>query len=253
MRQYIRPALDAKTIKAFAKWTKSIKRKRKPETKKAEATRLWENHRATKARERSLNTLFSMNGDSTRCMYCEHDQALVHKNGKRVGIVDHWEPQQRAPERTFDWTNHFLACKRCNSDLKSAEFPCDLLGQPLLLHPVDDNPLHDVEYEPSTGDFKQVTPKGGETIKLFQLNDFSALRKSTWKALIGSLREYDAAIGCGDVRKADEVKRDWLSLEDFRSILNYLVKIALGPSGHILTDPDIPDIVRRRDPLKTWR
>ncbi|HRI70069.1 MAG TPA: hypothetical protein PK156_37825, partial [Polyangium sp.] len=67
------------------------------------------------------------------------------------------------------------------------------------------------------------------------------------------LREYDVAIRAGDFTKANEIKSDWLKLEDFRSLLNYLVKIALGPLGDILTGPDIPDIVRRCDPLATWR
>lgn len=253
MRQYTRPDLHKHTTNYFAQKTNHIKRKRKFERKVAEAKRLWDNHKSTSARTECIAKLRQMNSDLMHCMYCEHDQAIVTKNGKQVAIVDHWQPRAKAPERTFDWTNHFLACHRCNTDLKGEDFPTDSSGQPLLIHPVNDNPLDELEYQPSSGDFKELTPKGKETIDKFRLNDFSAMRKQVWNALLESLREYDAAQVQGDTIRAHEIKASWLNLKDFRSILHYFVKIALGPSGTHLTGPDIPDIVKRHNPVATWR
>ena len=259
MRQYTRPTLNAHSNKYFTTWTKSIKRKRSQVTKTKRAKHLWDNHLNTKARRNAVEQLREMNGNIMNCMYCEHDKAIVIKKDgvtkKRTehAIVDHWQPKTKAPERTFDWANHFLACYRCNTSLKGNEFPLDSTGQALLIHPVDDNPLDNLEYNPSSGEFAPVTPKGDKTIEVFQLEEFSAMRKLVWAGLLESLREYDSALVQGDAVRADEVKNQWLKLEDFRSLLNYLVKIALGPSGNILTGPDIPDIVKRCDPLTKWR
>jgi uncharacterized protein (TIGR02646 family) len=253
MRQYTRPDLNKRTVDYFTKATTRIKRKRKFQTKVAEAKRLWDNHKCTSARIESVAKLLKMNGELMHCMYCEHDQAIVMKNGKQLAIVDHWQPRSNAPERTFDWTNHFLACKRCNMDLKGADFPTDSAGQPLLIHPVNDNPLNELEYHPSSGDFKELTAKGKETIDKFQLNDFSDRRKLVWNFLLVSLREYDTATTQGDTIRANDIKANWLKLQDFRSILHYFVKIALSPSGDYLTGPGIPDIIRRHDPIATWR
>ncbi len=252
MRQYTRPDLDKCTADDFLARTRKIKRKRK--TKVAEAKRLWDGHKKTSARKESVAKLCQMNGGIMRCMYCEHDQAIVKdKRGKEQTIVDHWQPRIKAPERTFDWTNHFLACYRCNTVLKGDDFPLDHSGQPLLIHLVDDNPLNHLEYEPSSGEFKELTPKGKKTMDLFCLNDFCSIRKLVWISLIELLREYDSACHRGDSARAQEIMELWLELKDFRSILHYLVKIALGPSGDILTGPDIPDIVQRRNPLATWQ
>src|SRR5438094_89774 len=45
--------------------------------------------------------------------------------------IDHYCPIAEKPLATFEWTNHLLACSRCNSHAKRGLFPRDSLGNPL--------------------------------------------------------------------------------------------------------------------------
>lgn len=96
-----------------------------------------------------------------RCMYC----------GDSFGTdIDHFEPISRAPLRTFDWLNHLLACKFCNSNCKRAFYPCDHLGDSLLIDPTREDPLDHLKLILQSGRYHHLTPKGETTIHVFGLN-----------------------------------------------------------------------------------
>lgn len=244
MRRFVRPVLDPAVRPYYLKWTRSITRKRTARGRSVEAHRLWKQVRSTRVMEAVVAQLRVMNAHLTMCMYCEHDRATACKNGKWRAIIEHWEPIAEAPHRAFDWKNHFLSCHRCNSLLKGRDFPRDPSGQPLLIHPVDDNPALHLRFVPSNGEFKPQnnSEKGDTTIQFFQLWEFDKSRRGVWDALVKGLRAFHEAHLRGDVLVADAIRRDILG-HDHRSLLGYLVEIARGPSGDLLTAPDIPGIV----------
>lgn len=253
MRQLSRAPLGTHAQRYYQKWTKKIKLKRLSKRRAEEAHRLWDQGRSTVAVHDAVALLRQMNNELNTCMYCEHDRATAFKNGTWRAIIEHWEPIDRAPLRAFDWDNHFLSCHRCNSFLKETDFPIDAAGQPLLLHPVNDNPSVHLELEPSNGKLKarNGSVKGDTTVTFFQLDEFNKSRRAVWDFLIKELQGYDRAIAGGDSTRADAIKCDILGC-DHRSLLGFLVDIALGPSGPVLTTPDIPDIVRRHN-VGSWR
>jgi hypothetical protein len=95
--------------------------------------------------------------------------------------VDHYCPISQAPLSTFDWTNHLLACSRCNSHAKRSLFPRDEYGNPLIIDPTIDDPWEHIRLAPSTGEYVAVTPKGQTTIELLLDTDLLARgRRAAW-------------------------------------------------------------------------
>lgn len=244
MRQVARVTLPAPGPTYFAEKTKLIVRKRKVTTKRKEARRLWKQAHGTLAMKAAVGALLQMNSKLPWCMYCEAETATTLKKGQRLAIVDHWEPIKEAPQRAFDWDNHFLACQRCNGFFKHSAFPRDAAGNSLLIHLVNDVVDDHLEYEPSNGKFvaKVGSNKGNTTLDFFQLRDFDGSRYSVWTAVIEHIREYDRAIATGDQNRADMV-RMYVSESRHRSVVHRLVTIAGGPHGGALTAPDIPALV----------
>lgn len=258
MRQLTRPTLGPRTLRYFADKTRQIRRKRKQARWVEEAHRLWTQGRSTKAVRDAVELLHVMNDGLDTCMYCEHDRATVYKNLTRRAIIEHWEPVARSPLRTFDWTNHFLACHRCNSFLKETEFPTTATGAPLLLHPVDDDPMAHLTFIPSTGALRArdvpphpPSPKGEKTIETFHLEDFDKSRKAVWMFHLALLEDYDREMSAKNHTAAEEIKKEILG-SDHRSILYHLVTIALGPNGATLTTANMPTIVSRYN-VGSWR
>ncbi len=252
MRQIIRLPLPKRTANLYQRWTVSIQRKRKPSTRKAEADRLWNQARGTKAMMGAVLVLRKMNNNLQTCMYCEHDTATALKDGKWRAIIEHWEPRAEAPERAFDWDNHFLSCHRCNTFFKGSDFPRDPSGAPLLLNPVDDDPELHLEYEPSNGAFAPLggSPKGDKTIRFFDLQQFDGSRVSVWEAVIEHLRKYDRALKRGDRVRADRL-RAFVVESCHRSVIMRLVQVARGAYGDVLTAPDFPALVTAHA-VETW-
>jgi hypothetical protein len=245
MRHFVRPSLPQASQAYFDAKTRKIKAKRKAQTRKAEADRLWKHGRSTKAVMGAVDTLRTMNSLLSHCMYCEHDHATAFKDNKWRSIIEHWEPVVEAPHRTFDWNNHFLACNRCNSMIKHDEFPRDANNNPLLLHPVNDNPTGHLELLPSTGELRALngSVKGRKTVDFFQLDDFSSSRASVWEASIRFLIAYDKHVSSGAQQQADLAKKHLLH-QGHRSVVAHLVNVAAGPNGAVLTDPAIPTIIQ---------
>ncbi|WP_407937114.1 HNH endonuclease [Kineosporia babensis] len=78
----------------------------------ADARRAWKNAKAERSSVRSM--LQSMAAGRHRCMFCGDSEGSA---------IDHYQPIAHLPARTFDWSNHLLACTHCNSNFKRDRFP----------------------------------------------------------------------------------------------------------------------------------
>ena len=96
-----------------------------------------------------------------RCMYCGDNQGTD---------IDHFEPVRVNPLRTFDWSNHLLACSLCNSHLKRDLFPLADDGTPLLIDPSSEDPAVHLHLSLAAGVYMHLTDRGQATIEVFGLN-----------------------------------------------------------------------------------
>jgi uncharacterized protein (TIGR02646 family) len=65
-----------------------------------------------------------------KCVFCE-----CIPDTSNYGEIEHFYPKSLYPEKTFDWSNLFWSCKRCNNP----KLNYDTLTLPFL-HPANDNP-----------------------------------------------------------------------------------------------------------------
>lgn len=102
-----------------------------------------------------------------KCASCEAPKAAT---------VDHFWPKSLYPQRMFVWDNLFPACRDCNSE-KRAEFPLDA-GRPVLLNPVDDEPLDHFRWDHVTGEcsYAPTDRRAQETHRGFALDRLKAER-----------------------------------------------------------------------------
>lgn len=123
-----------------------------------------------------------------RCCYCE-----IYADRSSSGVIDRFRPRGSAPGRSgyrpisywhlqADWRNLYWACATCNR-YKADRFP--LLNepapfglpyeeivhweQPVLLDPCRDNPDDHLAFL-EDGSVEGITPRGSETVMLFDLN-----------------------------------------------------------------------------------
>lgn len=162
----------------------------------AVARRRW--RRASTERARLRDALCRMCATIERCMYC---------GDNRGTDIDHFEPISRAPARTFDWSNHLLACSSCNSNAKRDQFPCDDKGECLLVNPTTDDPYDHLRLKLSTGTYHPLTPKGEATIRVFQLNrpDLCRGREIAFPRSQAMLRDYLRMKKDGDEHGAERM------------------------------------------------
>ncbi len=122
-----------------------------------------------------------------KCAYCE--SRISHID---YGHIDHFRPKSEARFRhlTFDWSNLFLACPRCNGpEHKGTHFPEQNEGGPPI-NPCDDIPdehldfFYDSQCGVATATYK--TERGRVSIDLFGLNrpDLRAHRSKSVKTFI---------------------------------------------------------------------
>lgn len=90
--------------------------------------------------------------------------------------IDHFEPISETPSKTFEWPNHLLACKSCNSNYKRDQFPRGADGTPLLIDPTREDPHEHLRLELKTGRYRALTTRGTETIRVFGLNEDDLVR-----------------------------------------------------------------------------
>lgn len=199
MRRFDRSDLPSHSQRYFAQWTRQIGQKMSNAEQATESDRLWKQGRRTKAVQDAAAQLVQMNDQLPWCMYRERGESSITIKGIPSVIIDHWEPTNRSPSRTFDWHNLFMACEPCNTRLKGTSFPEDASG-PLLLHPVNDDPMLHIEFLPSNGEFKEKnnSAKGRETIEKFKLKRFNDERRDIWTLTVAALQGYDKAIHSGN-------------------------------------------------------
>lgn len=254
MRRLTRPELRDEDKAKLTQLSDEVRRCPDHAAKVRCAEARWRETRGHAYRRQLAKKLYQMNGNHKICMYCEYNESLVvrEEQDRISATIDHWEPRGETPERAFDWSNMFASCEICNTRLKGTQFPRDALGQPLLLHLVDDE-IHDhVVFEPSNGALKEknASVKGEKTLDLFDLRRFERRRIGVWSLLLVYLKRYDALVAANDQTHAAATKADILDLP-FPSLRTYLVQIALGPNGDLLTAPEIPGIVKRHN-IGAW-
>ncbi|MFD6325792.1 HNH endonuclease [Streptomyces sp. NPDC058442] len=145
-------------------------------------------------------TLAEMAPGVERCMYCGDNQGTD---------IDHFEPLSRAPLRTFDWSNHLLACSLCNSHQKREAFPVDPRGRPLLIDPSSEDPADHLHLVLAVGEYLPLTPGGEATCEVFGLNRGVLVRgrRKVYRITRLCIEEWLRAHEKGD----DEGVREWTS------------------------------------------
>lgn len=157
-----------------------------------------------------MKTVFKSDGPPfyMKCAYCElkivpgqygqidhwRPKGGVRDLGnKRVMILrddGHSEPHPGYYWLAYDWRNLLLACEECNGSRNSGT-PAGLIGKgsrfpvrgfrarkmgeeqredPLLLHPVNDEPSEHLYADPKDGLLDPLTPRGETCIRVFGLN-----------------------------------------------------------------------------------
>lgn len=176
---------------------------------------------ATAAKEEIRSLLEQMAPGVLRCMYCLDSRGTD---------IDHFAPKAHFPLRTFCWHNHLLACSHCNSNLKRDAYPCDTLGQCLLINPSVEDPAEHIRLEPVTGEYRAVTPsgdpslKGKVSIRIFGLNDRPELvmgRRSAYIKCQTMLVAWHQKFRAGDHHRAEEIALA-LCHDPFADVLRFL-------------------------------
>jgi uncharacterized protein (TIGR02646 family) len=208
----------------------------------AEAKRLWE-LQTNKAFDEIRLSLRAMASGVERCMYCEDSEGTA---------IEHFWPKAGYPHRAFDWENYLLACSRCNSNFKRDQFPLDPAGQPLLLNPVDEEPMDHLAFSPSTGRYEPWTDKGRSSEEVYGLNreTLTRGRRDAWTALEQLLVRYGEVKTGGDDARAGRIER---TVRDypFAGVLAALLHIAAGP-GAVLVDSAFLRAIQENPEIHGW-
>jgi len=164
-----RVSLPARAQRSLVLRTANLRRV--PRTQQARIARSrW--HGAVELRADLLVVLDTMAHGRRCCNYCSDCLGTT---------VDHYCPISEAPLSTFEWTNHLLACSRCNSHAKRSLFPRHEYGNPLIIDPTTEDPWEHMRLTPSTGEYVAMTPKGQTTIDLLLDTDLLARgRRAAW-------------------------------------------------------------------------
>ncbi len=115
--------------------------------------------------------------DATRAM--SHDKCAYCESVKPA-TVEHYWPKAKYPSKMFDWDNLLASCRDCNS-AKDADFPVSN-GQPLLLNPVDDEPLEHLRWDGTTGRclLRRRDPRATDTHRTLDLDRLATERLHKW-------------------------------------------------------------------------
>ncbi|KAA0935789.1 HNH endonuclease family protein [Streptomyces apricus] len=192
----------------------------------AAADSVWSSSRVAKREIRAL--LHLMAPAIQRCMYCLDSQGTD---------IDHFQPKALAPLRTFDWSNHLLACSFCNSNAKREEYPCDATtGKRLLVDPSTDDPADHLALLPASGTYDGLTAIGRESIRVFDLNRETLRRGRVrmFQLCRDLLPLWHAKLLRGDTTGADETAMALLE-EPFGDVLRTLCRRARTPAIAELT------------------
>lgn len=187
--------------------------------------------------------LAEMSSGRQRCMYCEDS----------VGTdIDHFYPRRRFPLRTFVWLNHVLACSACNRR-KSHTFPLDDRGEPLLIDPTHDDPREHIVYSPTLGQFVGTTPRGDESINVFDLNRGYLVqgRADAWLVLQELVEAYATSRDRGDEARAAEW-REVVSRYSFSSVFVEILHAAAHEETQAWLRPECAGAIARYPEIGEW-
>jgi hypothetical protein len=202
----------------------------------ASARRSWKGAASERAGIR--DALLSIAAGIERCMYC---------GDSRGTDIDHFEPINHAPLRTFDWANHLLACSSCNSNAKRDAYPCDEHGDSLLVNPSIEDPADHLDLTLSVGEYIGTTPKGHATIRIFQLNriDLRIGREAAFARCKSMLRDYLHLESSGRLDEAGATKLA-LERQPFADVLYAMYRVADHPgAATVLGGADILKVLQR--------
>jgi len=133
-----------------------------------DASAHWGGKRKTQPILSVLAVLKRMAGKRERCMYCVDSEAAD---------IEHFWPKTQYPGRMYLWENLLLCCSNCGSN-KSAQFPVNGTGKPLLIDPTLDDPWEDLDFDPITGNLcprfilasGDFSERGRETVRILHLD-----------------------------------------------------------------------------------
>jgi uncharacterized protein (TIGR02646 family) len=208
----------------------------------AEAKRLWE-RLDNKAFREIRQRLAAMASGIERCMYCEDSEGTA---------IEHFWPKALYPKSAFDWDNYLIACSRCNSNYKRDQFPLDPAGRPLLLNPVEEQPLDHLAFSPSTGKYEPLTDKGRSSEQVYGLNRATLTRgrSNAWTVLQKLIVVYAQAKEEGDLAEAAKIETA-LREHPFAGVLAALLHLAAGP-GAALVHPVSLQALRQNPEIQRW-
>ncbi|WP_207401054.1 HNH endonuclease [Actinomadura roseirufa] len=168
------------------------------------------------------------------CMYCGDNRGLD---------IDHFEPVNRNPLRTFDWLNHLLACSGCNSGRKGDKFPTDDAGRPLLIDPSAEDPFDHLRLTLSLGMYTALTLKGKVTIDVCDLNNeiLARGRQDARSVVEACIFQWARANEQDDT----EEKGRWVRAiqgQPFADVCQTMLRLAELPSAPLVLES--PDLIR---------
>lgn len=108
----------------------------------ADIAATWKAQRRTASMRRVVQVLAGITGPRERCMYCEDSRGMD---------IEHFRPRSLYPDHVFRWLNFLWICAACNR-CKGNRFPCDSLGNALLIDPTQDQPWDFLFFDPDTGE-----------------------------------------------------------------------------------------------------
>ncbi|MFL6202683.1 MAG: HNH endonuclease [Thermoanaerobaculia bacterium] len=176
-------------------------------------------------------------------MYCEDSKGTA---------IDHFWPKADYPDRAFTWLNYVLACSECNSK-KNKRFPLDAQGAPLLLNPVEEEPLDHLAFSPSTGKYETLTRRGEESQDIYGLDRSTLVRGRlvTWLVLKALLASYSKHRAAGDSVEADK-QEDAVKQLQFSGVFAAFLQIAQGPGARTLIGEEHLEILENHPEIATW-
>ena len=242
MRKTKRLGLSAATVGVLADMQKRVN---KASTPSQEAVRLWEKKTSSHKRKNAFlevnRMLAKMASGRSRCMYCEDNEGTD---------IEHFWPRSTYPASAFEWANYLLACSGCNSNEKRAQFPVDSKGMPMLVNPVDDEPVEHFILVPETGYLIGTTERGVASEDVFGLNRRESLvdgRRDAFVTVCVSLRAYHRA----RLRNRDAYAKQIataLARMSFASVLQFIVNAEVGHG----VPPDVVEIVKLYPEVRQW-
>lgn len=241
MRYLARQDLPQRAQRRLSAWTRELCGVPKSE-QKAASDRTWRQRSRTTTIALARTTLQGMNGHRDRCMYCEHD---------RAGHIDHVEPRERQPERTFDWLNMVLSCERCNT-AKGTKY-LGPSGAPLI-DPTLDDPAEHIELSPRDGRLIGLSPRGAWTVDALGLNASAGLRERRRHAWI-QLQELIVRYSQLRAERQDEAAanlRDVITAHPFPGALVQLLSLSRDPDPGTVVRTDCLRALRDCPEIETW-